>query len=176
MTQSRLLPHPSLPPSDIGLNVEVREHLKVRFELTGLLKNYEIPAKRQNIQRMNNLWNETCLELFFGPEHQENYWELNFSPSGDWNLYSFDSYRKGMKEEARVQNVISQQTKNKNGLEFNLEIILNDLSLEDTSLNVGAAAVMKARNGEKSYWALKHVADKPDFHRRESFIVTMPFP
>lgn len=38
------------------------------------------------------LWEKNCLECFFDLG-QDEYFELNFTPTGEYNLYHFDSYR-----------------------------------------------------------------------------------
>jgi hypothetical protein len=40
-------------------------------------------------------------------------------------------------------------------------------------LVLGAAAVIETQARVLSYWALKHPAEKPDFHRAESFVVPL---
>jgi hypothetical protein len=39
-------------------------------------------------------------------------------------------------------------------------------------LNIGLAAVIENTDGNKTYWALQHYAEQPDFHLRQSFSLT----
>ena len=40
----------------------------------------------------------------------------------------------------------------------------------------GLAAVIEEQSGAKSYWAIAHPADKPDFHDPACFAATLPAP
>jgi len=40
-------------------------------------------------------------------------------------------------------------------------------------IELGAAVVLEAADGNLSYWALRHAAARPDFHRRESFVLRL---
>ena len=42
-----------------------------------------------------------------------------------------------------------------------------------SALRLGLTAVIEDRTQGLSYWALKHAAEKPDFHRAESFQVAL---
>jgi len=42
-----------------------------------------------------------------------------------------------------------------------------------SALRLGLTAVVEDRAQGLSYWALKHVAEKPDFHRADSFQVVL---
>jgi hypothetical protein len=41
---------------------------------------------------------------------------------------------------------------------------------------LGLAAVLEDRQGRLSYWALAHLADRPDFHHPDSFILELQSP
>lgn len=43
-------------------------------------------------------------------------------------------------------------------------------------LDIGLSAVIEAQDGSKTYWALAHLAQQPDFHLRASFTLTLPQP
>lgn len=47
----------------------------------------------QQTQRADFLWEENCLELFFGDTKTQNYIEINVTPDGRYNIYQFDDYR-----------------------------------------------------------------------------------
>jgi hypothetical protein len=42
------------------------------------------------------------------------------------------------------------------------------------SWQIGLTAVIETATGEKSYWALHHPAEKPDFHHRGGFALSLP--
>lgn len=47
--------------------------------------------------RVDGLWQHSCFELFLSNTDDGSYCEFNFSPSGEWAAYAFDSYRSGMR-------------------------------------------------------------------------------
>ncbi|MBU0655840.1 MAG: DOMON-like domain-containing protein [Gammaproteobacteria bacterium] len=59
------------------------------------------------------------------------------------------------------------------GEDFLLEVSLTATNLppnpERKPLQLGLTAVIETITGEKSYWALKHSAEHPDFHHRNGF-------
>ena len=42
-----------------------------------------------------------------------------------------------------------------------------------TDLQVNLAAVIERRDGQFEYWTLRHVAAQPDFHARDTFVLTL---
>ena len=55
-----------------------------------------VPPPVTDAGRTDKLWAHTCFEAFLGLPDSPGYIELNFSPSGQWAAYRFDSYRQGM--------------------------------------------------------------------------------
>ena len=43
-------------------------------------------------------------------------------------------------------------------------------------LRIALAAVVEARDGSRSYWALRHPAPSPDFHHANGFAIALPPP
>ena len=39
---------------------------------------------------------------------------------------------------------------------------------------IAASAVLENKSGHKSYWALAHPTDKPDFHHPDGFVLDLP--
>ncbi len=120
-----------------------------------------------------DLWKHTCFEFFLGLE-KEQYLEWNFAPSGESNVYHFQSYRKPakisaapLKEAVKASN--SSKTKNRliHEVELNLELLPPSKALEKP---LGAmTAVLESEEEETSHWAAQHPKEKPDFHLREFF-------
>ena len=44
----------------------------------------------------DELWKHTCFEAFIQPVGSRGYYEFNFSPTRQWAVYRFASYREGM--------------------------------------------------------------------------------
>lgn len=143
-------------------------------DLSGLvLPEVKPEASRE---RRDELWKHTCLEIFVGPEEgEETYLELNLAPTGDWNLYAFDSYRAGMRPAPYPSSplVAFERSLLGHGLTWKGRLAPSvgdvDHILSAQSLVMGATAVLEYQNGAREYWALEHSGTKPDFHLRQSF-------
>lgn len=140
--------------------------LQVYFTLAGDLDKIEIPEPAHQPTRRHNLWQATCFEVFLGRQNDPAYWEINLAPAGDWNLYRFSGYRQGMEEDAAIAALPSQIDRQPQVLAISLAIDAAALDLAATPLQLGLAAVLLARDGGVSHWALGHPAGKPDFHDR----------
>ena len=145
----------------------------VRYELQGELSRISIPPAAQTPARRNGLWEETCFELFLAPKHSDRYWEFNLSPSGLWNVYRFDSYRRGMQEEQTVTALPLLAETRGGSLVLSFETDLSTLIGKDEKAEAGIAAVVRLADGGLTYWALVHPGQKPDFHRRDSFLLEL---
>lgn len=145
--------------------------LGVVFRLQGDLKAIAIPPPAKLPARRHQLWENTCLECFVAAESSQAYWEFNLSPTGDWNAYRFDGYRRGMREEKAIPELIVdiQRTPSRLCLGCMLDIV--GLGLDRQTLVMGFAAVIRSGDGRNTYWAAAHPGPKPDFHRREAFIL-----
>lgn len=147
--------------------------LAVSYELIGPMQNLSIPASTGEPKRRNGLWVETCFELFIGPVDSEGYWEFNLSPSGDWNVYRFNAYRQGMQEEHAIEALPFSVTVLPDSLKLGVEIELGKFILPEQAIDVALCAVIKDANASVTYWALAHYGTKPDFHRRDGFIIRL---
>src|SRR5690349_1737431 len=71
-------------------------------ESGGRLAFYVSPAGSLKVpvpvpsRRADELWRNTCFEMFVKAENREGYCEFNFSPSSEWAAYGFTGYRVGM--------------------------------------------------------------------------------
>ena len=110
-------------------------------------------------------------ELFFGPAISTGYYELNVSPSGDWNVYQFDDYRAGMREATLSLSPFKMSgTAPVPRVEGLVDLSALNLRLEKPGdVVLGATVVVEYQDGHKEYWALAHKGEKPDFHLRASF-------
>lgn len=153
------------------------------FLLKGDARTIEIPKfDKKYAERTDGLWHSTCFEAFIALPDQAPYIEINLSPSGDWNIYSFKNYRKAdaiAQPMGEVRAQILPRTKTEVLMQAEVEV--HELSWLEGALDikakseliVGLSAVIELRNQDKAYCALTHKADKPDFHNRESFIGRM---
>ena len=148
--------------------------LSVRCEVRGNLSKVSIPAAAKAPRRQGRLWEGTCLELFLGTADSGEYWELNLSPSGHWNVYRFTSYRKDMMEEPAITSLPFHVRRDAEALILTAEFNVWKIVPAGKDLAVTVAAVVETVNGRKSHWALVHPASRPDFHRRDGFALTLP--
>jgi hypothetical protein len=48
------------------------------------------------------------------------------------------------------------------------------LDLPEEPYRLALSAVIEEADGRKSYWAVSHSGDSPDFHRRDCFTLKLP--
>jgi hypothetical protein len=131
-------------------------------------------AKISGFQRTIGLWETTCFELFFGVPGEERYWEVNLSPSGEWNLFRFDRYRENLQEEQAITVLPSDFSRGVDRLRLDVTLDLQWLNLQNQPIELSATTVIQETTGELSYWAIHHAGSEPDFHLRNSFVVKLP--
>ncbi|MBI5063940.1 MAG: DOMON-like domain-containing protein [Desulfatitalea sp.] len=169
--------HPfSIDPRDAGISLEgtVRRdggRLGLEYRLQGPLDRLSIPPVVPHPQRRHELWKEICFECFIRPAGAAAYWELNLSPAGHWNLYRFDGYRQGMREEPLVIGLPVNVRKIEGALSLSTEMDLGAFGSGD--FKIGLSAVIRAPDGRLEYWALAHPVSKPDFHHPKSFLLML---
>jgi hypothetical protein len=149
--------------------------LSVRFEVRGDLSKVSIPVAAEAPRRQDRLWEETCLELFLGTTDSTEYWEVNLSPSGHWNVYRFDKYREGMREEPAFASIPFAVRIGPDALELSMALDGGKILSAGETIEAGVAAVIRTTDGGKSHWAPAHPGPRPDFHRRDGFALILPF-
>jgi hypothetical protein len=172
-----LAPFPSarhLPSVTIGGAIARHANaLAIRYRLLGRLREVLIPEPAAVPDRRDGLWKDMCFELFLAVRGSPPYWEFNLSPAGHWNVYRFTSYRQGMEEEREFSSLPFRVERQSGSLSLSLELDLDRIAGGDQFLEVAVSAVIKQRDGSVTYWALTHPGPKPDFHRREGFVVAL---
>lgn len=162
--------------------------LSLVYTLVGDLAQLAVPTPAAPVFT-DLLWQQTCCELFIAeaealtptPSHSASsaYREFNFSPSGAWAVYDFAAYRERV-DAADLSSAllhglhptISLQQVAVDCLQLRVELPAGLLPSFPTPWHIGITAVIAARTeekGGKSYWALHHAREQPDFHARESF-------
>lgn len=120
--------------------------------------------------RLDDLWQGTCFELFVPGRQEPLYSEFNFSPSTAWAAYDFSSYRTGMRDRAATVNAVISR------LPDGVHVRFDYVNLEPGPVHAGLAAVLEEVGGTKSYWALAHAPGTPDFHNPACFTAALPPP
>jgi hypothetical protein len=171
--QFSLQPFPSLsPPPHLQLRgtISRQSHrLSLHYQLFGHLAEVAIAPPAATPVRKHELWRETCFEFFLAIPDAPPYWEFNFSPSGDWNVYCFTDYRQGMQEELAFTSLPFEIKLGADYLFLDLDLDFRCLIPTAQALEMAITTVIKHRNGELTYWGLTHKGNEADFHRRDSF-------
>lgn len=128
-----------------------------------------LPPATAEPRRRDELWTTTCFELFLAEPGAEPYWEVNLSPSGDWNLYRLSGYRQGLTPEPAISALPFVVERDGSGLALTVSLDLGALPLAGRPLELAVTAVLELRDGDILYWALRHPGEQADFHWREGF-------
>jgi hypothetical protein len=147
--------------------------LSVIFHLAGPIHLLRIPSMHPAPKRTQGLWKNTCFECFIGTPASAGYWEFNLAPSRHWNIYRFDGYRQGMCREEAFDTLPIDLSLTQNTLQLALDIDLDRMNLSGRPIRLAISAVLVAKGGVKTYWALTHSANKPDFHHPDTFLLAL---
>ena len=176
--QLNLVPHPTAGPSEefkVWANVDHTGSLgavastNIWFGVGAPAARFVIPGE-QEPSRADDLWKTTCFEAFLRAEGEEAYREWNFAPSGQWAAYDLADYRERMA-------AADVETPPYIRVEDNLTwwALGATIAVETgTCWDLGLSAVLEEKNGTKSYWALAHGGDNPDFHAADCFVARLP--
>ncbi|HTX51188.1 MAG TPA: DOMON-like domain-containing protein [Caulobacteraceae bacterium] len=174
----RLVPHPATP-CDAVQRIEVDAarpspgRLRLTYTLSGAIRDLTIPSVGQST-RADELWRTTCFETFVRPGGVEGYVELNLAPSTAWAAYVFDSYRDGMRDAQIAAPAISVNAAD-DRLELRAEVDFSPVpDVAGAPWRLAISAVIEETSGRKSYWALAHPPDRPDFHAPAGFVLELP--
>ena len=157
-----------------------RLDVQLSFESPGLITlSYTLRADMSRIRvgtevtpgPADGLWKHTCFEAFLQPAGSRGYYEFNFSPTKQWAVYRFDSYRAGMTPMVLAIPPDISTRKAADLLElqatFPLPFSADAGAAQRTKLAV--AAVVEEDGGRLCYWSGRHPQGKPDFHHPDGF-------
>ena len=172
--QLNLVPHPDTPPADPSFKVWATiDHAasfgamattNIWFGVGAPASRFLLPETSEPV-RADRLWETTCFEAFVKADEGDAYREWNFAPSGNWAAYDFSSYREGMAEAEIDASPYIRLEDNFTWWSLGATIAVES----DRAWQLGLSAVLEERDGTKSYWALAHPAEKPDFHHADCF-------
>ena len=177
-----LTPHPRnvgqfVDTIEAKLACDESQKLKLIYRINGALNRLQVPAACPP-RRADGLWQHTCFEAFIKASASSDYYEFNFSPSGEWAAYMFRSYRDGGRfDDDSMDPAISVNIED-DCLVLNAVVGLDRLPAIRSAarLLIGLSAVIEASDGSLSYWALNHPAETPDFHHPDSFALELALP
>lgn len=123
--------------------------------------------------RQDELWRTTCFELFLRAQGAADYLEFNFSPSSAWAAYAFERLRAGRVdlEMVEIPQIFLDGSRSHIAIETTVRL---SGQFANTPLELGLSAIIEARDGMKSYWALAHPPGAPDFHAPDCFALDLP--
>ena len=168
--------HPSVAcPSVTHVSVVLQRHagvsLRLSYRISGEQLAIRVPALSPATRR-DELWKHTCAELFVIALDDEPYCEFNFSPSQEWAAYEFSSYRRGMQPaNCAAPKLHVEQTAQLLSLDIDVELPKKWQAVRPWQL--GLSLVLEDDTGRCSHWALRHDADRPDFHQRDSMTLIL---
>lgn len=162
---------------EVGVRRSPNGSLQLAFGIQGDLAAVRVPSPRAPCQA-TELWRHTCLEAFVAVDAASGYHEFNFAPSGEWAAYSFRTYRDGA---VLGDETLAPQIAVRTGCDrFELDACIPLARLSHrhayAPLRLGLAAVVEARDGTLSYWAVCHPAGKPDFHHDDTRVLRLEPP
>ena len=170
--------HPATPTSLSGLKVWASvDHVASLGSVatTNIWFGVSAPAFRfvlpelSEAARADELWRTTCFEAFLQRAGEEAYREWNFAPSGQWAAYDFAAYREG-RANAEVDDPPYIRLEDN----FTWWTLGATIAVPaEQTWRLGLSAVLEERDGTKSYWALAHPGDRPDFHHPDCFAATL---
>lgn len=177
--QLNLMPHPASPPGvrdlkvwasiDHAASLAAVATTNIWFGVGAPVDRFVIPVSEEP-HRADELWKTTCFEAFLRPLGEDGYREWNFAPSGDWAAYEFTGYRDGMSPAEIGAEPYIRMEDNFTWWALGATIAVP----ADTNWQLGLSAILEEKDGTKSYWALAHAGEKPDFHDPGCFAAHLP--
>ncbi len=166
---------PHIPVISLRGKLSLKNHiLTLHYSLAGEIESVLLPPASLTPGRTDELWKATCFEFFLAIKDQPGYWEFNMSPSGNWNVYRMEAYRRiGFREEAAISELPFEFRQGPDGFFLDVAVDLGFLIPSEESFQMGITAIIQTKDGGETYWALTHPAPDADFHRRESFILAL---
>lgn len=176
----RLIAHPDAAPHPFALDAEAvvsgPRQLLLSYELRGPIDTVVIPPPAAGADRRDGLWQSTCFEAFIRGRG-DRYLELNLSPSTAWAAYAFAFYRGDPAPPPIARPAIAiEQEAGLLRLSAAIDLAAVDLLEGQDRWKLNLSAVIETIDGARSYWALRHPPEKPDFHHPDCFALELPAP
>lgn len=170
-----LQPHPATPCPAVrrlhAWQARTADGWRLRYTLDGAPSALRLPPPARHPGPADGLWRHTCFEAFIAPATgAPGYLEVNLAPSLAWATYAFSDYRSGQRvaQEAPLEDPRCER-------EAHRLLLAARLSWDPgPAARVGLSAVLEAADGALGYWALAHTGERPDFHRRDAFVLQLP--
>lgn len=147
----------------VKANIELQNlQLKVNYQIEGDISQYNFSQKTKQ-QRADRLWLDTCFELFIANRDKKEYWEINTSPSTEWNSYYFTGYKENMRESTifSTPKIITDSDESQYKLSFETTIKKGFL---EKKLHINICVILLDRDGERNFYSINRRNNTPDFH------------
>jgi hypothetical protein len=169
-----LHPHPQTPSRIVDtlvvrIAIAAPGVLTVEYTIRGAIDRLRVPTAAAPLDP-ERLWAHTCCELFIAPAQGESYVEWNFSPSGQLARFAFSGYRRRVPSSPPV---IAAPEVSRLGRELRLTAAVPLGDGDPLELRIAPTVVVEDVRGARSYWALRHHVDRPDFHRADGFALVL---
>ena len=169
-------PDPKTPEIKVTGKISREENiLTVSYLVSGEVGDIFIPKAISRPERGQELWLTTCFEFFLAIPGQAEYSEFNLSPSGEWNAFYMNAYRRvGFREENRISELELAFFLGESGnYHLNAVVDLDPIFNTETRLQAGITTIVQTLDGHETYWALTHPRTQADFHLRDSFTLVL---
>jgi hypothetical protein len=121
--------------------------------------------------RVDDLWRASCCELFLAQSDAPQYLEFNFSPSGDWAAYAFESTRSGRRAHVWPGAVPEIQCRAQpRADQLWLQVRLPTPAVRGFATGLVGLSVITHTDEGVTHWALGHSGSQPDFHCRDNYV------
>jgi hypothetical protein len=176
--QLTLVPHPTTPFADPAFKVwaNVDHSALGAAATTNIWFGVSAPAERFVIPKLtkqwraDDLWQTTCFEAFLRSAGDDGYREWNFAPAGNWAAFDFTGRREGKSWAEVGSSPYIRMEDNFTWWTVGATIAVD----AGREWELGLSAVLEEKDGTKSYWALAHGCEQPDFHDPGCFVARLP--
>lgn len=151
-------PVPEIDTASVALEIS-HGRLSATWLIRGELDAISVPPVAAESRRITGLWEHTCVEIFLREAFDSCYHELNLSPSGDWQCFSFSDLRAGRRESGAVVPVSFERDLTRDSLEIRATFALQPVIARPV---IGLSTVIETGD-HLHYFALAH-GERPDFH------------
>lgn len=153
---------------DITFNIKSSgKSLQCSYIINGNITNLSLKEGR-SAKRKSYLWLDTCFELFLKEENSPVYYEFNFAPNSDYNIFRFTEYRAPLAEtnDFSVDSRMEIESENKIVFDFTISPHMDVAKKEFTFL---VSVILNTNDNKVSLWAVDHADPKPDFHDPKTY-------
>jgi hypothetical protein len=160
---------------DVQLSVPSPGLLSLRYTLVADMSRIRVGSE-VTAGPAEDLWKHTCFEAFIQPIGSRRYFEFNFSPTKQWAVYRFDSYRAGMTpmHMSNPPDISIRKATDRLELQATVPLPVSAaMGGAGSHLKVALTAVVEEHSGRLCYWSVRHPEGKPDFHHPDGFALEL---